>query len=112
MCEHVGQKTLLETRSVPGGGKSHLGPHRPRHRTSSVFLPCKVGPCRTCHNGKDLLDQLHVVGLVELSGKLRALEVLQHFKQQVQPCLCYVALRMPEGPNYRIDHLFMAQALG
>ena len=46
----------------------------------------------TCHHGKNLLDEGHEVGLVELGGELALSEHVQHLQQQVEARVCDVAL--------------------
>ena len=45
------------------------------------------------------LYELQVVSLVELSGEVTGAEVAQHVQEQIEACLCHVALCVPERPH-------------
>jgi hypothetical protein len=66
--------------------------------TGVVCTAQHAAKARTCHDRKHLLQQLQVVGLVELRRKVGRLEGHANLQQQVEPRVRDVALRVPEGP--------------
>ena len=53
----------------------------------------------TCHDRKDLLHQLKVVGLVELRRIGAVLKGFTDLEEQVQPCVCDVPLHAHANPR-------------
>mmetsp|Transcript_18416 Transcript_18416/g.59909 ORF Transcript_18416/g.59909 Transcript_18416/m.59909 type:complete len:862 (-) Transcript_18416:1209-3794(-) len=56
------------------------------------------------HDGKNLLEQHEVVGLIKLVRKLALLERHEELEEEVEPRLGDVALGVAEGPHDAVDH--------
>lgn len=50
---------------------------------------------RTSHDRKHLLHDLRVIRCVKLGDVWTVLERYQHLVQQVEACVCHIALRVP-----------------
>ena len=85
----------------------HIGEDSSVHGEGS-----RVGSVRD--DGKDVLQDLYVVSLIErLSGLFVLTDVLQELVQDVQSRVGHVAHRVLEGPDDRVEHqfeLFLRQA--